>query len=74
MPNPADESVTVIFPESEGRVTVELSDLSGRVVRTVGGAGLGGRLTVDVSDLASGPYLVRLASADRQQVTRLTVR
>jgi hypothetical protein len=74
MPNPADESVTVVFPVSEGRVTVELSDLSGRVLRSVGGAGNGGRLTIDVSDLASGPYLVRLASADRQQVTRLTVR
>ncbi|MBV6403937.1 MAG: VCBS repeat-containing protein [Flavobacteriales bacterium] len=74
MPNPADEAVTVTFPTTGGTVAVEVTDLSGRVVRRITGAGATGKVQLEIGDLARGQYLVRLNSAEAQHVARLTVR
>jgi hypothetical protein len=80
-PNPATEQVTVQFavPEAgdlqERRVTLRLYDMLGRQVREVVAGGKRGRseLHLNVSDLASGMYFVRLQAGDDVRTRKLTV-
>ncbi len=74
LPNPADEAVTISFASTSGSATLEVSDLSGRMVRSLSSSALAGRVTVDVRDLAPGGYNVTLTTADGRQVERLVVR
>jgi hypothetical protein len=52
-PNPATEKVTFEFARS-GKVTLKLYDLDGRLLKERTGSGE--MITLDVSDLAKGPY------------------
>ncbi len=74
VPNPTDGAVAVNFPATSGSIAVEVTDLSGRVVRRATGAGASGRLQLEVGDLSTGQYLVRLSTHEGQHVARLTVR
>jgi hypothetical protein len=76
-PNPARSraTVSVAVPEQVAdEATLRLYDVMGRQVRTVSTVS-GGRstVTVDVSDLSSGVYLLRLAADGTTRTQRLTV-
>ena len=68
-PNPASHQVTLTHPYV-GTLTLTLYDLTGRAVHTTD---LGARRSVDVSMLPNGEYIVRLHSAQLNQVGRLVV-
>ena len=71
-PNPARDSVRFDI-EAAGAVTVEIVDALGRRVRLVS-EGAGSRtVTVDVGDLPSGVYSVRVAGDGERIATPLTV-
>jgi hypothetical protein len=80
-PNPARQHATVRYaiPESVARngggVTLQVYDVMGRQVRSIRIDGTAGRHTqrVDVADLASGVYLLRLRSPGRMHVQKMTV-
>jgi hypothetical protein len=59
-PNPASHSVTVQLPAMIGEVMVKLSDMSGKMVKTVrlGTVRTGQHYTLDISNLPSGQYLL----------------
>lgn len=77
-PNPARESVTVVYRlEQESEMSVRVYDALGRLVRLVTASEARSRGTsqmiIDVSDLSSGIYFIRI-DASRSSVTRkLTV-
>ncbi|HKK39418.1 MAG TPA: T9SS type A sorting domain-containing protein, partial [Cryomorphaceae bacterium] len=78
MPNPSRGMTTVVFTALENeRVTIEILDMSGRVVETLlnrnsQNAGEQ-RVIFDGSRLTNGIYLVRMTSNDFQRVERLVV-
>lgn len=70
-PNPAQEQV-FIQAEGNGRMEVQLTDLSGRSIRRTIIQG-GARQTISVADLAPGIYMVTLHQGDRNWSQRLVV-
>lgn len=59
-PNPFEQKLTVQRPNAAGASTVELIDLRGQIVRSLQFDAE--NITIDLSDLASGAYMVRLRS------------
>jgi N-acetylmuramoyl-L-alanine amidase len=60
-PNPAGNRVTVLLPdESNSGYAVQLLDLAGRVMRIHTTYNAGNSVTLDISDISSGVYLVRV--------------
>jgi len=71
-PNPARDSVRIDI-EAAGAVTVEMIDALGRRVRLVSEGAASRTVTVDVGDLPSGVYSVRVAGDGERIATPLTV-
>ena len=67
-PNPATEMVMV---ESAVAATLEVHDLSGRLVRTE--RVQAGVQSVDVSDLAQGMYQLRVVAGEAQRLEKLVI-
>lgn len=65
-PNPADNKVTV---EGEGIVNVQIFDVNGRNVLTSNHAG-----QMDISNLSTGVYMVRIISNNGVTIQKLTVK
>ena len=74
-PNPAGEMVTISVPGAQGTVKVGIFDGFGREVKSVVTAGSLGncRVTLNISGLKRGLYLVRVTDARRSQVHKLIV-
>jgi hypothetical protein len=77
-PNPARSQATVRFAvpdQTTGDVQLELYDLLGRQVKTIPAAEASGRVeqTLDVSDLPSGTYLLRLSAGGQTQTQQVTI-
>lgn len=75
-PNPVREQATLRYAVPERQdVTIHLYDVLGQKVRTVTAGSQEGRLTVriDVSDLSSGMYMLRLKAGDQVRTQRMTV-
>ena len=74
-PNPADDLVNISIPPSDLPTTVEMYDISGRVIGTVDhpGAMASGNLVLYVSGQPSGVYLVRISRGAESKVHRLIV-
>ncbi len=73
-PNPAEDIVTIASASLNGSVTIEVMDLKGRMVyteKTILEATRPARL--DISELESGVYMIRLMNEDGFSVQRLIV-
>ena len=75
-PNPATDVVNVAFGEMEGRVLVDVLDVTGRIVmaRNADARAMHGLMELNVRDLASGEYLVRVQHKDGVSSHRVMVR
>jgi len=73
-PNPATDWLRVLLPAAQSSSSwhLELSDASGRVVRSQGCAS--GDCVLDLSGLASGPYVVTARSGERVFVGKVVKR
>ena len=72
-PNPADDFVTIALDGSIDGADVQISDMLGRVVgryRITAGESV---ISLDVSSLAAGNYLVRIVSGDRVVIEKLII-
>lgn len=69
-PNPASEIVTIDGLPQNGSSTIEVMDLSGRMVTTMDVVNAIST-TFDVSSLQNGLYIVRLTSENSEKVIRL---
>ncbi|MBK6642063.1 MAG: VCBS repeat-containing protein [Bacteroidetes bacterium] len=73
-PNPASYEVTVEFAEATV-ATVELTDLSGRVIKTQNIAlSTPGTAKLDLTGIAKGSYQLRILSDKSESVKRITVK
>lgn len=73
-PNPASDLVTVTLGKGwNGNVNVEVLDLNGKTVSSYNQA-TDNVITVDVSNLNAGIYLVRVSNNTAQNVSKLIVR
>lgn len=76
-PNPTSGPVTITVASGlHGSLSVDVLDVTGRVVRTVEATNLtrgGGSLEADLGDLASGLYFVRVVSDYSQHVRPVSV-
>lgn len=61
-PNPAKNQVTLGNPSQENLKEAIIYDLTGRVIHTINLNGMGTQKTIDVTDLASATYMVRISS------------
>ena len=61
-PVPANNQVTLGNPSQVNLKEAILYDLTGRVIRTINLKGMGAQKTIDVTNLASATYLVRISS------------
>ncbi len=69
-PNPVFDRLSIRFPDSiQGAVTLELSDIAGKTVRTAQIASQSD--SVDLSGLQAGVYLLRVHSAQATEVLRI---
>lgn len=73
-PNPAQDNTMVEFSlDNEDNVTLEVMDLTGKIVQSVYTGSLAAgthRYPVNVAELSSGIYLVRLMSGEGNYLTR----
>ena len=72
-PNPADDFVTIALDGSIDGADVQIADMLGRVVgryRITAGESV---ISLDVSSLAAGNYLVRIVSGDRVVIEKLII-
>ena len=79
IPNPANDMLTLSFSLSkrEARLNITLYDLKGRVIKTLAEGGFRAgehQLEVDVSDLASGVYMLSLLNSDKRLVEKLIIK
>lgn len=73
-PNPASDMVNLSFKKDMGKVDVKLTDLSGRLVRQVAYKNTQDKtLTLDVSGLTRGVYLLDVISAETRITEKLIV-
>jgi hypothetical protein len=73
-PNPATDNLTVMLNGIEGRVSVDMLDLTGRVVMERAGEASAKRMDLNVQGLATGEYVVRVRHAAGVSMHRVVVR
>ena len=72
-PNPADDFVTIALDGSTDGADVQIADMLGRVVGRYRIAAGESGISLDVSSLAAGNYLVRIVSGDRVVIEKLII-
>ena len=75
-PNPAHDNVTIAFGDVKGKVSVELMDVTGRLIQSTNvdaEAQQNGRMTMDLNDLARGEYLIRVQHAEGNSVHHIVL-
>lgn len=73
-PNPATDQVSIVMAtELESEVTVEIMDMTGRVVEVSAQKNTAGTLTLDCGHLNRGNYILKVTFANGQQEARKLV-
>jgi hypothetical protein len=74
-PNPVADVLNVAFTANDSEYTVSVMDLQGRVIATqvVGGTGTQ-NVTFSVADVASGSYIVTIASEDESHTDKVVIK
>jgi len=75
-PNPVSTLLTITLERTKGMVQVDLMDVVGRIAMPIfnGAMPADGRLFVDVSELAEGPYLLTVRTAQGRSAVRVVKR
>lgn len=73
LPNPFDHSIAIQIPENLQNGELMISDQLGRVIRQVSNLDdkVGQAITLDVSDLESGIYIVRIAAKGKVYMKKI---
>jgi hypothetical protein len=70
-PNPVVSSTTIVFPPEEGLLAFEILDEPGRMIHKSMHSGKGGFAILDISNLPSGSYRLRITGKAGPQMVRL---
>ncbi len=72
-PDPMEDHATVVLASPPGRITVQVLDAQGRIVRSEGLFPVNDRFGLERSGLPSGAYVLRVLGAGRQDALRFLV-
>jgi hypothetical protein len=72
VPNPAHDHIQISFVKEFEELTIELADVTGRVLKTISASHLR-QLQLDVTDLAKGVYFIRLNSGKMSAVKKIVI-
>jgi hypothetical protein len=72
-PNPTNGLVNIAWGEVQGQVSIDVLDLTGRLVLARNAAATGDLLTIDLSTLAAGDYTLSVRHAAGKSVHRVVV-
>jgi Secretion system C-terminal sorting domain len=74
-PNPASDNLNIVFAQANlpDINTIELVDIHGNAVETFVVSGQSGRINLDVSDIPSGIYCIRVMTDDSFTVKKVVV-
>jgi hypothetical protein len=70
-PNPATDYVMLSNPNSVELQEVAIYDLTGRLIKTIDLVGMGAEKSIDISELASAPYLFIIQGETGQKTTQI---
>mgnify|MGYP003142610780 FL=1 len=70
-PNPANNQITLLNRTNSPLTLVQLFDVSGKLIRTINVSNMGAQATIDLSELASGVYLLQIEGASNSTVKRI---
>ena len=75
-PNPVSSLLTITLERTKGSVQVDLMDALGRIAMPIynGAMPSDGRLFLDVSELAEGPYLLTVRTVQGRSTVRVVKR
>ena len=76
-PNPTTGMVNIALGEAKGRISIDVNDITGRLVMALNGDAVvqqNGLLTVDLGKLATGEYTLNVRHDAGVSVNRLVVR
>lgn len=72
-PNPADSFITLEFNQSSENTTITIFDISGRLVKSINNTESLSSQNIDVSQLSSGTYFVKVNQDESQTVKKLII-
>ncbi len=70
-PNPATDQVMIHYPDANGAVTVQVTDLSGRMIFS-GTKNSADMISIEVADWPAGTYLLSVAGQGRNAIGKFT--
>ncbi len=73
-PNPADNNVTLQFNQNNQFTKTEIFDLNGRIIKSIDFKSPSSSEIINVSDLNSGIYLVKVSQNNKKTVKKLIVK
>lgn len=68
-PNPAKNTLTISDASNSANASIEITDISGRIVKSLN-AGFSNELVINVSELTSGNYILKLKSENGTAVKK----
>jgi hypothetical protein len=74
-PNPASQSFTIYFPQAEGDLVLELTDVDGKLLerKEIGNTMGGMSFVMDISGFESGIYFLRVSSSRLSEVQKVVI-
>ncbi len=75
-PNPANTQTKLIVSGINGEVKIVLSDVQGRILKTITTEALSGVMeqTIDLNELVEGVYYIRIQNSDINRTQKLIVK
>jgi hypothetical protein len=73
-PNPNNGHFNLVMDKSFGNnVIVEITGMSGKLVKQLQGQTINGSISVDGRDLADGAYMVKVVSGNNHAIARMVI-
>lgn len=73
LPNPSDGRFSLRTTNAFGPLHITVYDATGKAVKVFTATAQGGAIAMDLSDMAAGPYMVRMTTANGVATTRVIV-
>jgi hypothetical protein len=73
-PNPAEDVLNIELTENTNQLLVEIYDITGKKIKNMDFSGVKQRISINVSDLNSGMYIVSLSANQAQRSFKVFIR
>jgi hypothetical protein len=73
-PNPAEDVLNIELTENTNQLLVEIYDITGKKIKNMDFSGVKQRISINVSDLNSGMYIVSLSANRAKRSFKVFIR